>query len=53
LELPVPDWHHHRLLTDESGKRFAKRDKSLTLQALREAGKTPDQVRAMAGFSAS
>jgi len=53
LELPVPDWHHHRLLTDENGKRFAKRDKSLTLLALRQAGKTPDQVRAMAGFSAS
>lgn len=53
LELPAPDWHHHRLLTDESGKRFAKRDKSLTLQALRLSGKTPDQVRAMAGFTAS
>ena len=51
LGLPVPEWHHHRLLTDDHGKRFAKRDKSLTLRALREAGKTPDEVRALAGFT--
>ncbi|HLO76406.1 MAG TPA: tRNA glutamyl-Q(34) synthetase GluQRS [Magnetospirillum sp.] len=37
LELTVPDYHHHRLLTDENGKRFAKRDNSLTLQALRQS----------------
>lgn len=48
LELPVPDYHHHRLLTDERGKRFAKRDRSLTLQSLREAGHSAEQVRAMA-----
>ena len=50
LELPAPDYHHHRLLTDDSGKRFAKRDRSLTLQALREAGHSAAEVRAMAGF---
>jgi len=50
LGLPVPEWHHHPLLTDESGKRFAKRDKALTLQSLRDSGKTPDEVRRMAGF---
>jgi glutamyl-Q tRNA(Asp) synthetase len=49
LDLPVPAYHHHRLLTDEHGRRFAKRDKSLTLRSLREAGKTADEVRAMAG----
>lgn len=53
LGLPVPEWHHHRLLTDETGRRFAKRDKSLTLRALREAGKTAEQVRAMAGFTSA
>ncbi|WP_142847798.1 tRNA glutamyl-Q(34) synthetase GluQRS [Telmatospirillum sp. J64-1] len=53
LGLHVPDWHHHRLLTDETGRRFAKRDKSLTLQALRESGKTPAEVQAMAGFVAT
>lgn len=48
LDLPTPLYRHHRLLTDASGKRFAKRDKSLTLRALRESGKTPEQVRAKA-----
>jgi glutamyl-Q tRNA(Asp) synthetase len=47
LDLPVPRYRHHELLTDASGKRFAKRDKALTLRALREAGRTPDEVRAM------
>ncbi|MGE5517674.1 MAG: tRNA glutamyl-Q(34) synthetase GluQRS [Bacteroidota bacterium] len=50
LDLPVPAYHHHRLLTDASGKRFAKRDRSLTLHALREADHSPDQVRRMAGW---
>ncbi len=48
LDLPVPRYRHHKLLTDASGKRFAKRDQALTLRALREAGRTPDEVRAMA-----
>jgi len=47
LDLPTPLYRHHKLLTDASGKRFAKRDKALTLRALREAGRTPDEVRAM------
>lgn len=45
LDLPVPDYRHHRLLTDENGKRYAKRDRSLTLQALREAGNSPEYIR--------
>lgn len=49
LGLPVPEYHHHRLLTDENGKRFAKRDRSLTLASLREAGHSPAEVRRMAG----
>jgi glutamyl-Q tRNA(Asp) synthetase len=50
LGLDTPAYHHHRLLTDDDGARLAKRDMSLTIRALREAGQTPDQVRAMAGF---
>lgn len=50
LDLPVPDWHHHPLLTDDSGRRYAKRDKSLTLRSLREQGRTADEVRAMVGM---
>jgi glutamyl-Q tRNA(Asp) synthetase len=50
LELPTPRYWHHRLVTDASGKRLAKRDRALTLRALREAGKMPAEVREMAGI---
>jgi glutamyl-Q tRNA(Asp) synthetase len=50
LGLPVPDYHHHGLLTNDRGERLAKRDKAVSLRALRESGKTPAEVRAMAGF---
>ncbi len=50
LSLDVPDYSHHRLITDPDGKRFAKRDQGATLRALREAGKSPQEVRRMAGF---
>jgi glutamyl-Q tRNA(Asp) synthetase len=50
LDLPEPDYAHHALLTDSTGRRFAKRDRSLTLQAMREAGKSAAGVRAEAGF---
>ena len=41
LGLDVPDYAHHRLITDQDGRRFAKRDKAVTLAALRERGITP------------
>jgi len=50
LGLPAPLYRHHRLLTGADGRRFAKRDRSLTIAALRKAGKSPAEVRAMAGF---
>ncbi len=50
LDLPVPAYHHHPLLTDASGRRLAKRDRAQTLAALREAGISAAQLRCMAGF---
>lgn len=50
LELPVPRYHHHRLLTGPDGRRFAKRDGAVTLQALRAQGWTADRVRAQVGL---
>ena len=47
LNLDVPGYHHHPLLTDTDGKRFAKRDKSLTLRELRASGKSAEEVVAM------
>lgn len=51
LNLPAPTYRHHRLITDEHGKRFAKRDQSITLKALREAGATPMQIRQRVGLN--
>lgn len=51
LGLAVPEYHHHGLLVGPDGKRYAKRDRSLTLRALRGAGHTPDAVRRMAGVA--
>ena len=50
LDYETPEYKFHHLLTGEDGKRFAKRDKSLTLRTLRQNGKTPTEVRRMAGF---
>ncbi|MEQ8832574.1 MAG: tRNA glutamyl-Q(34) synthetase GluQRS [Alphaproteobacteria bacterium] len=50
LGFPEPEYRHHGLLTDEQGRRFAKRDRSLTLQAMRQSGLSASEVRARAGF---
>lgn len=50
LDLPVPEWRHHRLVRDESGKRLAKRDRSRELAALRAEGTTPEEIRQQLGF---
>ncbi|MEQ1618183.1 MAG: tRNA glutamyl-Q(34) synthetase GluQRS [Terricaulis sp.] len=47
LELPRPHYRHHRLIHRADGRRLAKRDNAATLRGLREAGKTPADVRAM------
>jgi glutamyl-Q tRNA(Asp) synthetase len=51
LTLPVPEYRHHRLITDAAGRRFAKRDGAATLRALRAAGVTPAEVRARIGVA--
>jgi glutamyl-Q tRNA(Asp) synthetase len=44
LDLPVPHYRHHPLLTDASGRRLAKRDRALTIRAMRDSGRTPEDV---------
>ena len=44
MDWATPIYTHHELMTDETGKRFAKRDKSVTLRALREAGAQPAEL---------
>lgn len=41
LGLPTPDYQHHPLVTDASGRRLAKRDQAQTLRSLRHAGLSP------------
>ena len=47
LDLNVPQYHHHPVLNDQTGRRLAKRDKARTLQQLREDGMTPDNIKTM------
>ena len=50
LDLPVPQYHHHRLITDGAGQRLATRDKAMALSALRDQGVTPEDVRRKVGM---
>lgn len=52
LGLPTPIYRHHRLITDDAGKRLAKRDLAATLRSLREAGATPESLRKRLGLGA-
>lgn len=47
---PTPVYHHHRLLTGPDGRRYAKRDRSVTLAELRAGGMTAETLRAELGF---
>jgi glutamyl-tRNA synthetase len=39
-----PQWYHCPLVLDEHGERLAKRHDALAIRALREQGKTPEEV---------
>jgi glutamyl-Q tRNA(Asp) synthetase len=45
LDLPAPDYAHHKLILDEQGMKFSKRDSSMTLRQLRANGATPGDIR--------
>ncbi|MGE3935566.1 MAG: tRNA glutamyl-Q(34) synthetase GluQRS [Rhodospirillaceae bacterium] len=44
LGLPVPQWHHHGLVRDDSGRRLAKRAPAFALRDFRAAGRTAAEV---------
>jgi glutamyl-Q tRNA(Asp) synthetase len=50
LDLPAPAYRHHPILLGPDGKRYAKRDQSETLRALKANGMTPAALRAELGF---
>ena len=49
-----PEWAHLPLVTNESGRRLSKRDASLSMEAIRASGASPEEVigrlAAMAGI---
>ncbi len=51
LGLPAPAYAHHRLILDAQGKKFSKRDHTVTLQSLREDGVTVEEVWARIGLA--
>jgi glutamyl-Q tRNA(Asp) synthetase len=44
LDLPTPRYRHHELVTDAAGRRLSKRDRALTIRAMRESGISPAQI---------
>jgi len=50
LGMPAPEYRHHKLLTDATGKRLAKRDGAESLANLRDRGADPAEIRARLGF---
>ena len=47
LDLDTPLYYHHPMITDPNGLRLAKRNRAVTLRALRNSGKTAADVRRM------
>jgi glutamyl-Q tRNA(Asp) synthetase len=47
LGVSAPAYAHHRLILDKNGRKFSKRDSSVTLRDLRAAGVTPAGVEAL------
>lgn len=44
LDVPSPAYAHHRLVLDEDGRKFSKRDRAVTLRSMRADGLSPDQI---------
>ena len=44
LDLPAPNYHHHHLICDETGKRLAKRDDARALSAYRKQQLSPQDI---------
>lgn len=51
LGLRTPQYHHHRLIRDDAGKRLAKRDDARAIARYRADGATPADIRQMVGLT--
>jgi len=50
LGLPAPRYRHHRLLLDAEGNKLSKSTQATGLRELRAQGKTPADIRSLAGL---
>lgn len=49
LGLPQPLYHHHRLITDATGRKLSKSDGDAGIEALRHRGLSPADIRRLVG----
>jgi len=50
LGLSAPLYHHHELILAKDGRKLSKSSRDTSLQSLRDAGHTPDDIRRMIGL---
>jgi len=50
LTVPVPAYHHHRLVLDSEGRKLSKSTRATALRTLRQDGATPAAIRKMVGL---
>jgi glutamyl-Q tRNA(Asp) synthetase len=50
LGLPMPAYHHHRLILGPDGRKLSKSTRATALRELRREGMTPGHVRRMVGL---
>ncbi|KQR30480.1 glutamyl-Q tRNA(Asp) ligase [Rhizobium sp. Leaf155] len=50
LDLPVPEYHHHRLILGSDGRKLSKSEGSTGLAVLRDAGFAPSDIRRLVGL---
>jgi glutamyl-Q tRNA(Asp) synthetase len=50
LGLPMPAYHHHRLVLDEEGRKLSKSTQATGLRELRAQGLAPRDIRRLVGL---
>ena len=50
MDLPEPLYHHHRLVTDDTGRKLSKSDGDKGLAALRARGFSAEDIRRLLGL---
>jgi glutamyl-Q tRNA(Asp) synthetase len=51
LDLPAPQYHHHRLILGADGQKLSKSTRATALRALRAGGAEPSDIRKLVGLA--